>query len=98
MQIRRTKNGAIHFATKLAPRGNVIGWDAAEKKAADFDEATAGRVLAFYEGLSDERREHIGTIEAVEKKLKVKKERKAAHVGVDLAADEPPTEGSPLGE
>lgn len=39
-----------HYATLVAPSGNVTGWDADPGKALVVDETTVARVRSFYEG------------------------------------------------
>jgi len=64
--IKRTKNGATHYATKIDRAGNVTGWTADKQQAKQFTEEESFTVESFYDALPAGQKANAGIVEPVE--------------------------------
>jgi hypothetical protein len=67
--IRRTKGGAVHFATGIDERGHITGLSRKRPDAAKLTEEEAKKCLDFYERRADERPQeaaNVGELDLIE--------------------------------
>jgi hypothetical protein len=64
-RIKRTKAGAVAYATGIAKQGSVTGWAKEKESAVALADADAEKCLAFYAGLGldNDRKAKLGKLE-----------------------------------